>query len=295
MKPADFEEKDFEAPLYNQLLAGSSLLATPGQVFEGSFGIDALMHAQHPHFWRIFGHPDVPVGAILPDFRWGWVWRRFGRPRPLPSFAVNLLVQAKRPDTLKGPNPRLAPFGIKKSYWRFKINQKQQVLLGRLSRTLSNRALVVYASVAFDTFDDLYAHTEHNTIVENSVFVRIERMHEHHSWNYDAPGTTGVAMSKPEFIDGKPLFDELESLSQNRNENSPLRELQSLEKLVVSAIYDDNFDDDSFVRYIRNMDEAWTNGYDNYDSPLRYESETKTFAHLQYLFMLLGLDWFVVS
>ncbi|HIE8751948.1 TPA: hypothetical protein ACXP05_001002 [Klebsiella variicola subsp. variicola] len=33
----EFEEKDFEAPLYNELRFGSRRIATPGQVFEGKY------------------------------------------------------------------------------------------------------------------------------------------------------------------------------------------------------------------------------------------------------------------
>ena len=45
---AEFEEKDFEAPLYTELRFGSHRIATPGQVFEGKFGIDAALEAEHP-------------------------------------------------------------------------------------------------------------------------------------------------------------------------------------------------------------------------------------------------------
>jgi hypothetical protein len=116
MREAEFEEKDFEAPLYNQLLFGSQLIATPGQVFEGAFGIDAAMSAQHPVVWSWFGFSDVPQGVVLDDFRWGWVGRRHRRVRPLPGFAVNLLIQAKRPDWLEGRHRTLAQHGIRKSY-----------------------------------------------------------------------------------------------------------------------------------------------------------------------------------
>ncbi len=74
MKPAEFEEKDFEGPLYNQQLLGSQHLATPGQVFEGSFGVAAVLAAMHPEFWRMFGYSAVPRGVNLNNFRWGFVW-----------------------------------------------------------------------------------------------------------------------------------------------------------------------------------------------------------------------------
>ena len=40
---AEFEEEDFEAPLYTELRFGSHRIATPGQVFEGKFEIDAAL------------------------------------------------------------------------------------------------------------------------------------------------------------------------------------------------------------------------------------------------------------
>ena len=50
MRAAEFEEKDFEGPLYCQLLCGSYNFATPGQVFEGKFGIDAALKVQNSVF-----------------------------------------------------------------------------------------------------------------------------------------------------------------------------------------------------------------------------------------------------
>jgi hypothetical protein len=68
MRNAEFEEKDYEAPLYNQLLFGSNNIATPGQVFEGMFGIDAALKAMHPIFWQMYGYPKAPMGVCLCDF-----------------------------------------------------------------------------------------------------------------------------------------------------------------------------------------------------------------------------------
>lgn len=291
MHEADFEEKDFEGPLYNQLLFGSNLIATPGQVFEGHFGLDAALHAGHPLFWDMFGFHDVPPGVILPHFNWGWVWRRLGAVRPLPPFAVNLLVQSKRPDVLKGPNQSLQPFGIRKSYWRFKTKQNQQSLLAKLANTLGNRAFVVYASAAFDTFDALYLHTQNNTIVENSAFVRIDRMQNHHTWNYDVPGMTGVAMSDPEFIREEPILQQLETIASEVESQGPLAELQSLEKLVVTSIYE--AEENSFADYVRQTDENRTT-YVNELTP-RLGDAGKSFFHLVSLFSLLDLEWFVVT
>lgn len=42
MKPAEFEEKEYEGPLYNQLERGNRLLWPPGQVLEGYLGFDRM-------------------------------------------------------------------------------------------------------------------------------------------------------------------------------------------------------------------------------------------------------------
>ena len=172
MEIAAFEEKDYEAPLYSQLLWGNHRISTPGQVFENAFGIDAASEAHHPIFWDFFGYPDIPKGTFLPHHQWGWVWRRYGKHRDLPSFPVNLLIQAKRPDYLKGRNPFLAKYGINKDYRRFNIKEHQQALLFRLERQLKNRTLVVYASPSFHTLPDLYKYTE---IQERKCFEDIRR------------------------------------------------------------------------------------------------------------------------
>ena len=100
MRSAEFEEKDFEGPLYNQLLCGSLNFATPGQVFEGQFGIDAALEIKNRTFWNCFGYPVPQSGVVLNHYRWGFIWRRLGRKRILPNFSVNALIQAKRPDVL---------------------------------------------------------------------------------------------------------------------------------------------------------------------------------------------------
>jgi len=41
--PAEFEEKSYEAPLYNQLERGQNRLFVPGQVLENTLGFDAQL------------------------------------------------------------------------------------------------------------------------------------------------------------------------------------------------------------------------------------------------------------
>ena len=133
MKPAEFEEKDFEGPLYSQLLSGSRNFATPGQVFEGRFGVDAVLEVLNPVFWPFFGYANPPGGVVLNHYRWGFIWHGLGRKRMLPNFSVNALIQAKRPDVLEGRRSAFSGLGIPGRYWRCFIMPHQQQILERIS------------------------------------------------------------------------------------------------------------------------------------------------------------------
>lgn len=236
VRPAEFEEKDFEGPLYQQLLLGSPHFFTPGQVFEGHFGIDAALAAESIAFWSYFGRSCSIGGVVLNDFRWGFVWRRLGRRRTLPNFSVNALIQAKRPDVLMGRRSDFSARGISGPYWRFVVRQHQQQILERVSRILSNRALVVYAAPAFDTFEILYDLTESGRIVENSSFASISRLSGHNSWNYDRPGSIGIAASTPELVEEPSIADQVEEvLKSYDNESDANKGLAKLHSAVLEV------------------------------------------------------------
>lgn len=233
---AEFEEKDFEAPLYNELRFGSHRIATPGQVFEGKFGIDAALEAEHPLFWELFGFYDIPKGVVLNDLRWGFMWRKLGRKRMLPTFNTNLLVQAKRPIPLSRPSSLLKSYGFNSKYWRFEITAHQQELLEKVSQNLRRRALVVYVAPAFHTLDDLYSYTEAQTVVENATFVKVEKLHNHNQWKYYQPGTSGVAHSEPELIEDVPFYSMIEQAREIADQNDDFSEnLRFLHQMTTEA------------------------------------------------------------
>ncbi len=239
MRHAEFEEKEFEAPLYSQLLLGSRKFATPGQVFEGHFGVDAFLEILNPVFWTFFGYVAPPKGVVLNDYKWGFVWRRLGQRHPLPNFSVNALIQAKRPDALDGRRSYFSPLGIPGRYWRFFITGHQQQILEHISMVLGNRALVLYASPAFDTYDDLYHLTTAGQVVDNSSFIKVQRMSGHDSWNYDAPGTKGIAESEAEAIEDEDFYHQISRLLEAGNQNAdPREELKKLHGVVVSVCKD---------------------------------------------------------
>jgi hypothetical protein len=235
MRPAEFEEKDFEGPLYSQLLSGSRNFATPGQVFEGRFGVDAVLEVLNPVFWTLFSYAVPPGGLVLNDYKWGFIWRGPGKKRTLPNFSVNALIQAKRPDVLEGRRSAFAGLGISARYWRFFVTAYQQQILDRVSRVLGNRALIVYASPAFDTFDELYSLTTSGQVVNTSSFIKVQKMSGHKSWNYNVPGTEGIAESEPEFVDDEDFYAEVSRVAKAQDSNAdPREELKKLHETILS-------------------------------------------------------------
>ena len=286
MEIAEFEEKDYEGPLYNQLLCGNHRISTPGQVFENAFGLDCALEADNAVFWGYFGYRNIPYGIQLADYRWGWVWRKYGRHRDMPNFPVNLLVQAKRPDYLLGRNQTLAPYGIPKEYWRFHIRKHQQPLLHKLERQLNHRALVVYASPAFHTISELNGRTENQDIVENSTFVRPEKMEGHHSWNYDQPGTFGVAASKPEKVYEEPFLSQLEvRLGNAPIETSPMEDLKLINASIQRVIE---------ASQGNPLSEVFLNRSDRINE-LNIRNEAKLYAYAQHFFQIVNVTWLVAG
>lgn len=232
MIEAEFEEKEYEHPLYVQLLDSHKQLWTPGQVFEYHIGIDAALFVNDNLFWSSLGYSIPLGGAILNDFNWGRIWRKFGGTRPLPTFSTNLLLQAKRPDFLLGYKSNYAPFGLAKSYYRISLKKHQQEALEVISNRLGHRALVSYASPVFYTYSDLFHHISSNTLANSSNFVRADRLQGHKQWVYNVPGTQGIALSEPKPIEDANFSEQLSSLAlETQTSEEPNREL-AIESLL---------------------------------------------------------------
>ena len=118
----EFEEPEYEAPLYNQLSNGSLNLWTPGRRFERIFGIDAALFSNNQYFWSLFAQSSPIVGTSLRNYDWHFLWHLIKRNfRPVPSFSVNILIQSKRPEFRFGINSIYSVHGIKGAYWQFQI------------------------------------------------------------------------------------------------------------------------------------------------------------------------------
>ncbi len=292
MREAEFEEKDFEAPLYNQLLFGSHNIATPGQVFEGKFGIDAALQALHPQFWELFGYPHAPKGVHLSDFKWGFVWRRLGRKRILPNFSVNLLLQSKRPSVLERARGNLNRLGLHGPFWRFVIKDHQQEILEKITQRLDRKALVIYASPAFNTLDLLYEYTQNQKIVENSSFVKVNRMTGHRHWNYNCPGTQGVASSEPELIEDTTFEDLLKELLEAYDPEANVEEGIFFLHKTTFVICQELSGENPLARFIMRINERITEIAQRMEIGFPYIT---AFINLLYTFGILKVAWLPIA
>jgi hypothetical protein len=236
---AEFEEKEFEGPLYTQLLQGSNLLWPPGQVLEKTIGVDATMFTSHHFFWRLFGFSHPLQGALLPHYLWGFIRKHRNKDRKLPNFKLNLFIQSKRPEFYISTSRKYQAKGINGSYWRFDVTKHQQRALEKVASKLKDCALVVYAAPVFHKVDDLYIHIRNNTIVQNSTFPPVIKLRAHKSWIYQEPGIKGWAFSKPEFIEEPPLFDQITSMfiKEEPSEGEELRGVKQNLQTLISIIH----------------------------------------------------------
>jgi hypothetical protein len=291
MKDAEFEEKEYEAPLYNQLLFGNHNIWTPGQVFEGKFGIDAALQSLNPLFWKLFG-TYIPLGVHLSNFNWGFIWRKLGRNRQLPNFSVNLLVQSKRPIVLACARGVIYLHGIRGSFWRFAIKQHQQEILEKIAKELNRKALIIYASPAFDTLEQLFDFTQNYTIIENSSFVKVEKMIGHHHWNYNKPGTQGIALSEPEFIEAPPFQRLLRNLAEAYNPESTVEdELLFLHKFTFTVCQELAVSN-PLARFIVRINERLSEAFRRMEFKV---FSTGPFVNLLVTFYILDVEWFPIG
>ena len=197
MQPAEFEEREYEAPLYNQLASANSLVWSPGQVFEHHVGIDYAMFLEDEWIFRLHSLPVLP-GAWLARYRWPRSWFQRRVPRRLPTFGLNLFLQSKRPSWGKRPPKPAREKGITGVFWRIDLDAEQQNALSFLATRLGKRALVLYAAPAFHDYVNLYKHTRRGTIASSSSFPSVHALQGHEGWFYNQPGAMGVA--NPDYV-----------------------------------------------------------------------------------------------
>lgn len=290
---AEFEEKEFEKPLYNQLENGKCDVWTPGQCFEGYIGFDYSGNISTYEFWKQFGG-FVPKGVVLNDYNLGYIWRKMKRKRMLPDFSMNLFIQAKRPYIHSGT---FSSAIYDTQHYSFEINQRQQKILERLDQKIHHKALLVYAAPAFGTYDELYKYTQEGKMIDNTSFPKVSTLSGHSHWYY-CDARNGIAHSEPEEKESFSIFELIARLKQEcyNTENSNFNDnIYALSKEIIKIL--DEFREDMQVKYcfsqIKDMQmfyEYRQNRIENID----YKTVT-SFLTVTIFCDVFNLDWFVLN
>lgn len=293
MKPAAFEEKEYEASLYNQLEAGNPNVWSPGQVFEEHLGFDHAALVRNPRFWQLIGR-TAPLGAFLNRYDWGFVWRNRSR-RPMPNFRLNLFLQAKRPGYYKRVPRHIRAAGMNGPSWCFDVDADQQSALERVSDRLGRRAAIVYASPAFHTASQLYAHIKLGTTIENSTFPEVRQLTGHSKWFYAGPGGNGIANPEPEYSEGHSLYEIIRALQQQQSsisDTNAATELSDLSRTVLAALDSSQLHDNPRVallfQEIRAIDQELSQ-FEQIGEPVRALLRMSAFTRF------FNIEWYTIK
>ena len=293
MGKAEFEEKEYEGPLYNQL-TGNRNIWSPGQVFEQHIGIDYAMLLEEEWIFNLHRFRRVLPGAALSRYRWPRRWFLRRTTNRLPTFRLNLFIQAKRSEWNRGARKLLRENGIQGPHWHFKIDEDQQVALETVWNKLRNRALVDYAAPAFHTHQDLYRHTRGGTIAENSTFPSVQVLKDHQAWYYQHPGASGVANTEPEKIEELQLNDRIADLigSELNAENQAWSDnLKGLSADIVASLSAENLKETSrratFFEAVNEI-ESVKGDFDYFDA-------WKAFYKINAFCETFLVDWYVLQ
>lgn len=295
LKPAEFEEGEYRAPLFNQLET-TNLVWEPGQVFEKHIGVDRAIWCAHQHLLALHGHSAAPLGVVLPYYDWDYIWSARKRKKKLPSFRLNLFVQAKRPHYGRYAPKALKEEGLRSPYWRFDVTPHQQIALENLDANLKGRAIVCYACPAFHKEATLHKWTVEPKMVENSTFPPVSKLVGHAAWNFSEPGTFGVANADPVRIEVSPLREQLGALLNQRNvrDDAIPEQLADLARAVESAIKSSH-DETSFLhaRFAEGLRDIH-HAADEYDLEEGQE-EFIAFSTVRLFVSLHRLNWLVIG
>lgn len=289
---AEFEEKEFEKPLYNQLENGRCDVWSPGQCLEAHIGFDFSGNIDTSEFWDRFGR-FIPKGVILDDYKMGYVLKKMKKEISLPDYSLNLFIQAKRPYIHSGTYGE-SVYDFK--HYSFEIKPNQQKILEKLEHKLRHRALLVYASPVFGTYEELYKHTKDRTMISNTSFPKVSILSGHTHWYY-CSANSGVAHSEPEKYEIQHIFDLVEELKYQQEDNKSYHEnLELLAKLITDSLKE--FNEDIQVKYyFYKLDSIEkSNEYMLYARKYDYNyRDIILFLRITFFCEVFNLNWFVLQ
>jgi len=290
MEPAEFEERAYEGPLYNQLERGQRNIFAPGQVLEHDLGFDRGVFIAEHAVWETLGYEAPPAGMALGYYDWPLWWVPRAQSRRLPRYRINLFIQAKRsnffrrrPRSLKSSN-RLPP-----PIWGFPIAPRQQKRLLLLADRAKARAHVTYAAPVFHTASALYRHTKARTIIPNSTFPSATAIKDHEYWFYKVPGAVGMGNPEPEGIEEPGLLARLASLAASELSVSEL----PFEDLAATVISTAEAFDDTDATTAHFFDDLQT--LDRLLEPFDIRTTTRAYSQVRLFTLRFDLSWLIVG
>ncbi|TSB47506.1 hypothetical protein [Alkalicoccobacillus porphyridii] len=281
-----FEEKTYESYFNNELDNRSKIYFPPGQYQEGFLGFDSSAFTEDIELWRYLGHPWLPN---LP-FE-GIKLRRIAdemehflsiKIRNMPSISVNLLFQYKKPEYIttslgKEWNKWSQP------YYRYEIYREQQELLMNIHSKLGDRVLVIYASPALLSNDELVNAHMNRKIIEFSNFRKASELNTHHRNTYIKAGNYSIACSDPEFLDNFDLINEINNFKRSKTDMdlNNIDIINNFRNSLIELINKDLYISNSFNKLNEKISE-----FQNHE--LLY-----TFLVLKNFRLLTGMQWVI--
>ncbi len=219
-----FEEKQYEQAANIELGVRHTNVFSAGQVMESVLGYDAAAHqpASSP-IWRILRANPRSGIMLVPN-----LWFRAATQPPsavLPTKIISLVLQYKRPEYLSRSNSKQWHYW-NQPYFRFDLMDHQQRILEAFESSSEQAVVTRYASPGFWKFAELEDRIMNRMVLEDSNYVRPNRLIGHDCWTYVRCGIRGYANADPEEIECE-RFDELfKQLNRAADETTLLKHLQ---------------------------------------------------------------------
>jgi hypothetical protein len=196
---AEFEEKTYEDWFNSDLNQRTKSWISIGQVQEGKLGFDCSAFLGDKDLWEMFNKSLPLKGTDLINIATEMENRLSCTINKMPPMQTNLLFQYKRPEYITSYKCREWR-NWEKPYFRYNINHKQQNLLMAIDKQFGNEVLIIYASPALYTINDLDNAHQNNQIIAVSNFCKISELDKHRKNTYIKAGTHSIACSKPKQI-----------------------------------------------------------------------------------------------
>lgn len=222
----NYEEKVFENYFNSELRDYTKMVFSPGQCLEGLLGFDFMAYISCKHLNEIFG-----INQDLSGIPKKVLEKRLGASLDrIPNITANIFLQYKKPEYLTNSNASEWRHWEEK-YFRYNIYSEQQEILKKLSETIGDKGVVLYASPAIKDVQELYDKYSDKKLIKNVNFQLASKLTGHHRNTYISAGQCSIACSKPQQIKNFDFINFLNSL----NDYGTINSLSNKEFIIETA------------------------------------------------------------